>query len=271
MHFHTIGRAAALALVATAWSAAAPAQDTEESEAPRRTRVALGPQLVPSYPGSDKYSVRPLVDVARARGDDPFMFEAPDESFGFSLFRTDTFAIGPVAGFEGSRKAKDVGAAVPKVDFTFELGAFVEAQLAEPFRIRAEARRGLGGHKGWIAVVSADYVARDADNWLFSIGPRVTFGNDRYHQAYFGVSPAASATSGLPAFSADGGLQAVGATAGFIRQLTPRWGIYSYAKYDRLVDDAGRSPLVRQFGSRDQFSGGLALTYTFGSGVSGSR
>jgi outer membrane protein len=61
-------------------------------------------------------------------------------------------------------------------------------------------------------------------------------------------------------------VQAVGVTAGYLRQLTPRWGIYSYAKYDRLVGDAADSPIVRQFGSRDQFSGGLALTYTFGGG-----
>ena len=37
----------------------------------------------------------------------------------------------------------------------------------------------------------------------------------------------------------------------------------AYAGYDRLVRDAGASPLVRRYGSRDQFSGGLGLTYTF--------
>jgi outer membrane scaffolding protein for murein synthesis (MipA/OmpV family) len=256
------------ALLLGTWSIAAPAQDREE---PRRTRVALGPQVVPSYPGSDKVSFRPLIDVARARGDKPFEFEAPDESFGFSILQSGGFSVGPVLGFEGERKAKDVGAAVPKVDFTFEVGGFVEYQLSEPLRVRAEARRGVNGHEGWIGVVSADYVARDKDKWLFSIGPRVTFGDDRYHRAYFGVTPAAAATSGLPAFDAKGGLQAVGATAGFIRQLTPRWGIYSFARYDRLVDDAGRSPIVRGFGSRNQLSGGLALTYTFGRGVSATR
>jgi hypothetical protein len=61
-----------------------------------------------------------------------------------------------------------------------------------------------------------------------------------------------------------GGLQAVGMTAGAIRQINARWGIYSYAKYDRLVADPGRSPVVRAFGTRDQLSGGIALSYTFG-------
>jgi outer membrane scaffolding protein for murein synthesis (MipA/OmpV family) len=222
---------------------------------------------VPSFPGSDKVSLRPFVDVSRAKGDTPFEFEAPDESFGFAIVKGGGFAFGPALGIEGKRDAEDVGAALPKVGFTVEVGGFVQYQLSEPFRLRAEVRKGLGGHRGVIANLSADYVARDGDKWLFSIGPRLTIGNDRYHRAYFGVAPADAAPSGLPSFRPDGGVQAVGITAGFIRQLTPRWGINSYARYDRLVGDPARSPIVRTLGSRNQYSGGLALTYTFGSGV----
>ena len=246
---------------------AAPAVAQEEKQAekpPLRTRVALGPQLVPSYPGADSYSLRPFVDVSRARGDDDFAFEAPDESFGFPLIGGAKFQFGPSLGFEGKRDASDVGAAVPKVGFTFEAGAFAQAQLLPAIRLRVEGRKGFGGHKGLIGSVGADYVARDRDRWLFSIGPRLTLADARYHRAYFGVTRATAAAAGLAAFRPDGGVQAVGATAGVLRQLSPRWGISGYAKYDRLVADAGRSPLVRAFGSRDQFSGGIALSYTFG-------
>lgn len=254
-----------IVLAGTGWSAPAHAQEEqEESRAPFRTRVALGPQLVPSFPGSDKTSLRPLIDVARARGDAQFEFEAPDESFGFPLLRSDALAIGPALGFEGERGPRELGVLLPKIGFTFELGAFVQYQLAESARARIEVRKGVGGHEGWIGMVSADYVARDEDRWLLSIGPRLTFADDRYHQAYFGVAPADAAGSGLPPFAADGGLQAIGAAALFLRQLNRRWGVYTYGKYDRLTGDAGSSPIVRQLGSRDQFSGGIALSYTFG-------
>jgi MipA family protein len=251
---------ALLALAAVAWAATATAQEKE----PRRTRVALGPQLVPSYPGADGVSLRPLIDVSRARGDAPFAFEAPDESAGTALLRTGPLSFGPTLNFEGKRRSRDVGGALPEVGFTVEWGGFAQYQLAPPVRLRAEVRRGIGGHRGWIGVVGADYVARDADRWLFSIGPRLTLADDRYHRAYFGVAAENAAPSGLPAFDAKGGVQAAGVTAGFLRQLTPRWGLYSYAKYDRLVDDPARSPVVRRFGSRDQLSGGLAASYTFG-------
>ncbi|HVF95349.1 MAG TPA: MipA/OmpV family protein [Sphingomonas sp.] len=255
------GIGAILALGAAFVGTAAAAQD---GDAPRRTRVALGPQIVPSYPGADTLGIRPLIDVSRARGDEAFAFEAADESAGFGLWRQNGVSIGPAIGFEGSRTARNVGAPVKKVGFTVEAGAFVQYQPVESFRVRAEVRKGLGGHGGLIATLGADYIARDRDAWLVSLGPRITLADGRYNRSYFGVDAADAAATGLARFDASGGIQAVGATAGLIRQLTPRWGIYGFAKYDRLVADAARSPLVRAFGSRNQLSGGAALTYTFG-------
>jgi outer membrane scaffolding protein for murein synthesis (MipA/OmpV family) len=254
--------AAALPLLLAAWSAPAAAEEGEKKP-PRRTRVGLGAQLVPAYPGADGHSLRPLVDVSRSRGSKPFAFEAPDESFGPSLIKAGGLEIGPALNFEGSRTAKDVGAALDKIPFTFEAGAFVQYAFSPKFRIRTELRKGLGGHEGWTGQAGADFVARDGDDWLFSVGPRVTVSDGRYHRAYFGVTAAESARTGLAAFRPGGGVQAVGATAGFLKQLDRRWGLYSYAKYDRLVGDSARSPVVRVHGSRDQLSGGLALTYTF--------
>nr|WP_295374036.1 MipA/OmpV family protein [uncultured Sphingosinicella sp.] len=254
--------AAAAALSALLPTAAFAQEEGEERS--RRVRVGLGAQLVPSYPGSDNHDVIPLVDVAVARGDDPFDFEAADESFGFSILDSGGFEFGPVLSIEGSRTAKDVGAPLNKVSTTVEVGAFVEYKLSPSFRVRAEGRRGIGGHDGWSGNVGADYIIRDRDRYLFSLGPRVTLSDGRYHRAYFGVTPSEAVASGLAAYRPGGGVQAVGGNAGFLYQLGGRWGIYSYAKYDRLVGDAARSPIVRQFGSRDQLSGGLALTYTFG-------
>ncbi|HEX8513375.1 MAG TPA: MipA/OmpV family protein [Allosphingosinicella sp.] len=264
----TMLAAATLPLLLAGWSAPAAAQEKEETEKkePRRIRVGVGAQLVPSYPGADDHSLSPLVDVSIARGSKPFDFEAPDESFGPSLISAGGLEIGPALNFEGSRTAKDVGADLDKVPFTFEAGAFVEYEFSSKFRFRAEARKGLGGHDGWTGQAGADFVARDGDEWLFSIGPRITVSDGRYHRAYFGVTAPESVRTGLAVYQPGGGIQAVGATAGFLTQLSERFGLYSYAKYDRLVGDAADSPVVRSFGSRNQLSGGLALTYTFGGG-----
>ena len=248
---------AGAALLAT--GSIAHADDGEK--APWRTRVSLGPQLVPSFPGSDSVVVAPLIGVSRARGDKPFAFSAPDESASFALIDSSGFQVGPVLGFEGKRSVSDTNGLLPKVGFTVEAGAFVQYTLTPALRLRVEGRKGLGGHKGLIGTIGADYVARDADNWLFSVGPRVTFADGRYNRAYFGVAPG---TPTLAAYRPGGGLQAVGAAASARHALGDRFGIYGYAKYDRLIDDAGRSPVVRTVGTRNQLSGGVALAYTFG-------
>lgn len=266
MKYPPLARAPMLALAALSGLCAGTAHAQEEKAAkePFRTRVTLGAMLSPSFPGEGSSQLGPYIDVNRARGDTPFEFEAPDESFGPTLLRGGGFSAGPAISFIGSRTAKDVGAALPKVGFTVEAGGFVQYQLTDSLRLRVEGRQGIGGHKGLIGVVSADYVVRDADKWLFSVGPRLTLANAKYNRAYFGVAPADAPGAGLTAFRPKGGAQAAGALAGALYQLTPRWGLAGFVQYDRLIADPAKSPIVRTYGSRDQYSGGLAVTYTFG-------
>ena len=129
---------------------------------------------------------------------------------------------------------------------------------------RAEARQGLTGHKSLAGAIGADYVARDGDKWLLSIGPRLSLSDRGYQRAYFGIGPRAATATGLPQYRPEAGIHAVGAVAGLHHALGSRWGVMAFAKYDRLVADAGRSPMVRAYGKRDQLSGGIGLTYMFG-------
>jgi outer membrane protein len=207
--------------------------------------------------------VAPLFDFDVARGDKPFNFEAPDDSFAIPLISSNGFAAGPAANVEGSRKEKDVGAPVGKVSTTFEAGGFAEYMAGENFRVRGELLKGLGGHKGLVGSVGADYVLRDADRYVFSVGPRLLFSNGRYQRAYFGVDPEVSAAVVLPVYRPDSGLHAVALASGLSYQFSPQIGTFGFARYERLVGDAARSPIVREFGSRNQMSAGLGLSYTF--------
>lgn len=262
-HFLTISFLRCCApLIACALLAAPAAGQDEGGTSETVTRIGLGPQAYPSYPGSDEFEFGPFVEFSRKDSSGTFEFEAADQSFDIALINNNGFSFGPALNWEGKRDANDVGVDLPTVKFSIEPGAFVAFQPSESFRLRAEMRKGVTGHKGLIATAGADFIMRDGDEWLFSVGPRVTWSDDRYQDAWFGVAPGDALASGLPAYDPGGGIQAYGATASFLTQLGPRWGIYSYAKYDRLVGDAGDSPIVRQLGSRDQFSGGIALTYT---------
>jgi outer membrane protein len=129
--------------------------------------------------------------------------------------------------------------------------------------LRAELRKGIGGHEGMVASIGGDYYWRDGDRYLFSIGPRLLLSDARYQRAWFGGSAEASVASGLPEYRPGGGLHAIAGTSGLTFQLNRDFGLFGFARYERLVGDAGRSPIVRELGSKSQVSGGLGLTYTF--------
>ena len=241
-------------------SGAAAAQD----EGTIRVRVGAGAQFRPRFIGADKSSLAPLVHVNFARGTKPFSFGAPDDSPSIAVISKNGFSVGPAGNIQGRRKASDVGASVDSISRTFEAGAFAQYAADDSFRVRAELLKGINGHEGLRGTVGADKIWRDGDRYVFSIGPRILFSDARFQRAYFGVTPAASLASGLPTYRPSGGIYAVAAASGLSYQLGGGpWGVFGYARYERLVGHAAKSPIIREFGSRNQYSGGIGLNYTF--------
>ncbi len=252
-------RSAAIAALAFFGATAASAEEGGDW----RVRVGAGAQLVPEFPGADSHGVLPLFDLSFARGSKPFRFKAADDSPGIRLVSTDKFGFGPVVNLQPKRKESDVGAPVGSVPMTVEAGAFADYFPVPSLRLRAEVRKGIGGHDGVVGSIGADQIWRDGDRYVFSIGPRLFFSDSRYQREYFGVTPAASLATGLPEYRPSGGIHGVGLNSGVYYQFTPKWGLFGFARYTRLVGDAADSPLIRAFGSRNQLSGGVGLTYTF--------
>ena len=248
---------ASAALVAV--STPALAQDENDL----RVRVGLGGQLKPEYPGADDHNLLPYFDIDFARGNNPFPFEAPDDAFGIRLFSKGGFSAGPAVSLQSKRKESDVGAPVGRVKWTVEVGGFAEYQLSKSFRLRGDLRKGVNGHEALVGSIGADRIWRDGDRYVFSIGPRVLFSDGKYQRAYFGIDDTAALASGLPAYRPSGGIHALAAASGLSYQFNPKFGMFGYARYERLVGDAAKSPIVRELGSRNQLSGGLGLSYTF--------
>jgi outer membrane protein len=251
------------AMLAAAALVVASAPAFAEDKPDIRVRVGLGAQVQPEYIGADSSDVSPLFHVNIARGANPFRFGAPDDSTGIAVVSKNGFSFGPAANIEGSRKNSDVGAAVGKVKRTFEAGAFAQYEAKDSFRVRAEMLKGLGGHDGLVGMIGADKIWRDGDRYVFSIGPRILFSDAKYQRAYFGVSPAAALATGLPVYRPGSGVHALAAASGVSYQFNDRFGLFGFARYERLVGDAAKSPIVREFGSRNQISAGAGLSYTF--------
>lgn len=257
---------AALLCAMSLFPAGALAQERDEEQRDTRDRivtVGMGADLTPNYPGSNAYSFGPFPDFGiRREGEEP-AFEAGDESAGFAILNLGPISIGPAAAIVYGRRQEEVGAPIAEVDLTYEVGLFVEAFLTEHLRLRAEARRGINGHSSWTGDIGADFIIHLAEASHLAIGPRLRIGEDRFMDTYFGVTPAVAAAAALPQFDPGGGIWSAGATASFNTELSQSWGLYGYARYERLVGDAADSPIVRSFGSRNQFGVGLGLSYSF--------
>jgi outer membrane protein len=250
-----------IALALAGLLAAVPASAQEKEDL--RLRLGLGAQVRPEFVGARDREVGPLFDIDIARGDEPFRIEAPDDRFGLRLFSKNGLTFGPAASLATSRKDEDVGAPVGKVDTTFELGGFAEYVAGDSVRFRGELVKGLNGHDGLIGSVAADVIWRDGDRYALTIGPRLLFSDARYQRAYFAISPGAALATGLPIYRPGSGLHGVALASGLTTQFDERWGLFGYARAERLVGDAAKSPIVRAYGSRNQLSAGLGLSYAF--------
>nr|WP_314441722.1 MipA/OmpV family protein [uncultured Sphingomonas sp.] len=251
----------AAAILAATIAASTPALAQEKKDL--RVRVGLGAQVKPAYPGARDSDLRPLFDFDLARGVEEFRIETPDDRFGVRLISAGRFTAGAAAAYQGSRKERDVGAPVGKVDATIELGGYADYLINNSLRVRGELVKGVNGHEGLVGQVGIDHFWRNGDRYAVTLGPRLLFSDARYQRAYFGVSPQAALATGLPAYRPGGGLHSVALAGGVQTQFGPRWGLFGYARGERLVGDAAKSPLVREYGRRNQFSAGAGVSYAF--------
>ncbi len=250
----------------------AQAQPQSQTQVPDDDRAArdwlvtlsLGVHASPQYPGAKTLVIAPIPSFDVRHVGEPLPFEAPDESVGIGVLgHRGGFDFGPAGTVRLKRDQDDVGAPVGNVGFTVEAGGFVQTWVSPHLRLRAEGRKGIGGHHGLLGDLSADFVLRDDDRTIFSVGPRLHFADDAFENAYFGISPAASARTGILVYRPGGGLYAVGALTSIVHQLSPTWGVAAYAGYDRLIGGAADSPVVQRFGSADELSAGIGITYSF--------
>lgn len=228
--------------------------------------VTANGQIIPRYPGSDKLTgvVYPSINIRRA--DEPPRFAAPDDGFSISIYdEIPELRFGPVARVQGGRYLRDDRRlfGLRKIDWSVEPGVFVEYFPVSFLRARLELRYALNGAEGLVGNAGLDFI-QPIDRWTLSIGPRIGFADTSYIRTYFGVRPLEAALNGfLPAYRPGAGVTSAGVLGAATYQWNESWATTGYAGYNRLIGDAGRSPIPRRIGSLDQFTFGASVSYSF--------
>jgi outer membrane protein len=239
------------------------------SEPPLLTRqwtVTIGVEgsLLPTYEGSDRYMLQPIPMFDLRKAGTPPTFHAPRDGFGFGLYDDGRVRIGPAVKVRLPRRERDdADLRGLEVDWAVEAGAFVDYWVMPWLRARAELRQGFGGHDGIVSDLTADVVMPVTPALTLSGGPRLTLATARAEDPYYSISAAQAAVSGLPVYSAGGGVQSWGLGAQARYVWSPQWTTYSYLEYQQLTGDAADSPLVVERGARDQIQVGMGVSYSF--------
>lgn len=220
--------------------------------------VAAGVEVSPAYFGSDNYEVGPSFDLRI----DYLRFP---NGFEYGSGRTVGYRTG--LGLRGSvryiphRNSSNYDQinGLDNIPWTFEAGLGLGYEQRN-YRVFADVRYGIIGSNAWVGDIGADAITYPIDGLTLTAGPRLNFGDDRFTNTYFGISPEESARNGnLPAYDAKGGLIGGGIVLGARYLLNERWGVEGSASWDRLLNDAADSPITEQ-GSADQYRVGISVT-----------
>jgi len=269
-----VGLAFALGLSAMLGGEAACAADLAGQPVPQTAApsdlyivtVTANLQATPRFPGSESLILLGYPSIGVRRADEPERFSAPDDGLSFSFLDTPSLRIGVVGRYRSGRYFSDDRRelfGLRDVKWSVEPGAFVEVWPVEWLRARAEVRYGLNGYEGVVGNLGLDVVQR-AGRFTFSLGPRLAFGDTGFTSAFFSVTPYEAALNGrVTPFRARGGLTSAGVLGAVTYKWSEQWATTAYAGYDRLTGDAAESPITRRLGTRDQFTVGASLSYSF--------
>ena len=242
--------------------------------------VGVGVGYAPSYDGSDDYVAFPIPVVQgslggigispRAGGLALDFLADPEKGVGFNL--------GPSARMRSNRASQiedKVVRSLGKLDHAVEVGPSVGITVAQVFHeydtLSFNTDIGwdvAGAHKGMVVSPSLTYFTPLSRGAAVSLSASAEWGDRKFADYYYSISPAQSAASGLAPFSAGKGFTKAGiAAVGGIDLdgdlLNGGFAIVVGGGYSRMLGDAKDTPLTSVRGSPNQWFGAIGIGYTF--------
>jgi outer membrane scaffolding protein for murein synthesis (MipA/OmpV family) len=277
---HAVIIGAALALGIAAPAAAQDVPTDQGKLAGDYLAVGIGAGYGPSYEGSDDYVVFPVPLVQgrfhgvgiNPRGGGVALDFIPDPASGPG------FNLG-LAGKVRLTRTHDTHDAVVnklgKLDTAIEIGPTVGVSFPhvlnayDTLTFTTDVLWDVGGaYKGMVVDPMVSYSTPLSRGILASLSLNAEWGDRKFANYYYSITPAQSAVSGLPVFHARSGFNKAGARLLLGYDLDGDLtnggaAIFAVAGYTRQLGDGKRTPLTSIRGSADQFLGAVGVGYTF--------
>lgn len=237
---------AAAVLAACALPAAANELGTfyELGPRPATARYAAGVAVlsVPRYDGADSRRTLavPALSASWANG----VFADPLSGVGINLGATRELQWGVRATLETGR-SDNLVPGLDGIGTRLNPGVFANWRPLQALELRAALRAGMAG-SGKALHLGATYDVWQAGPSAVSVGGHVRWVDAAYNQAYYGLTAAQSAATGLAAHAPGSGVNAWQLGVSGRTRLAERWTGFAAMGVQRLAGDAADSPLVRE-------------------------
>ena len=180
--------------------------------------------------------------------------------------------LGPMVSYRFGRKDVEdpVVNRLAPIDGGLEAGAFAGYNYTSAGSVPWRVRVGISAVTAVSGDATGGNVTPYASFWMplsptvfVGVGGGATWASASFMQQRFGVTPAAAAASGLPAYTAGAGIRQLYAWPAVIVRLRENWYAGAGAFYQRLTGDAADSPIVAQRGDRNQWTAGAGVGYVW--------
>jgi len=225
------------------------------------TNLSIGPGefLTPSYPGarSSRGFLLPYVDAEYAGR----LYTNASDLIGVYAYKTVGDALGAALQYDFTERLDKDDArfhnlrdirATPRFKLFADktIGPFTgDINVATDIANRGQGT--LGQANLWATLPFIKH-------WLFSVGPGITWADERYMHSFFTITPSQAAVSPLSAYEARAGILDLHLNGVVTYEISSRWSVGASAYAARLRGDAAGSPVTLR---RDQTTALAWLVY----------
>lgn len=220
--------------------------------------------IAPDFEGSKKYlfSATPIISLGKAGN--PVRFSSRNDNISLALVDQGDLRVGLNGKFLWKRdNDEDAIRGLDPVRWGGEIGGFFEFYPLDWMRMRTEVRHGVRAHKGVVADIAVDAFHDVTPEIRLSGGPRVSFASAKYFDAYYGVNAAEAVRSGLSEYDPGSGIRSMGVGGAITWKVSDPVTTSLFGEYSRLMGPAADSSIVRERGTRNQFTFGASASYRF--------
>ena len=217
----------------------------------------------PRYKGSDQYKFNglPFIDIKYKKS----FFLNFRQGLGANIFHTPNFKAGIALNFYGDRDVDDSDSlkGFQSIDSGADAGAFSSISFGN-ISAKIKFRQDISNnHNGLLISGRIGYKVSLFKKLRTNLNIGTTFANDKYTNTYFGINSTQSIASGLKEYNASSGIKSINTGVNFMYPFDDHWSMLTLLNYSQLLNDAARSPLVKDLGSKNQIWLALGAAYRF--------